>query len=356
MNVVERQSRSENGADNVAEREIFRRWLEILEGIRVSEHREPIINKEQFLQMLEMARVTQQPIVFVAIGCQDWVKPEWSETDTDRIMGKVTAENKRAKRFVAELAGFSQALSSFNVPHRIHFSLSDIEALMHIHLQNLGLVIHNDDAEEVLKRNVRFLAQKLQENGAQVEPFNHSQILQKILGTEDLAEMQSKISGSGEVNYRQFLDNLYVLDIETTAQQFIGENEVGPAWLDIQSFNFIDDVIALQNTAAQVAPEMPILSLFPNAGNWHAGQQATVTFPSKQDVVARMIGSQSTPQTQEEWLNKVHRTKDRDLISVLENLGQDGVAISSGPEKMAAVRMFFSIVFGFDPLQNRTQE
>lgn len=356
MQTVEQRDSEITKPDVRVHREILQRWVERVSQIRVSQDREPIINKEKFLSLLEVAQTTQVPLHFVAIGCQDWVKPGWGDPTVDRIMGKISGDNKRAQRFITEMAEFSKALTTLRVPHAIHFSLSDIEALIHIHLQNMGLVIHNSNAAELLDKNVAFLSDKLQGKGAPVEPFIHSEVLKSLLHMDSLEELQKYFSGQDTVHYRVFLDALYEFDLRETAQHLVGIDELGPVWLDIQSFNFGDDVIALENAAKAVAPEMPILSLFPNAGNWHAGQQTSASFPSRESIVAEIIQSNTTPQTQAEWVNRLHKTKDATLNQAIQTFGHEAVTITSGEEKTLAVRLFFQLVFGFDPLEQGAQE
>ncbi len=326
-------------------------WVEQLAQLRLSESRDSIINKERFIELLVESVQTQRPVSFVALGCQDWVKPDWGDPHVDRIMGKIQRNNKRAQRFTTEMASFSTALTSLGVPHKIHFSLSDIEALLHIHLHNMGLTIHNEDATEVLERNVLFLVEELQKLGAQVEHFIHSDLLQRMFQTTTLDELQQCIAGKSAVSYRTFLDQLYKIDLAHTAHHCVHENTLGPVWLDIQSLNFTEDVVSLAQAAQEVAPDMPILTIFPNAGNWHAGQEATTTFPNKEQVIAQMLGHTKIPASQQEWVNKMHKTKDGILIELLQKFGHEITGISSGLEKTLAVRAFFQLVFEFDPFE-----
>ncbi|MBP9699742.1 hypothetical protein KBD71_00505 [Candidatus Woesebacteria bacterium] len=328
---------------------IIDHWVGQLAQLRISDIRESIINKQRFIDLLVKSVQTQTPLSFIALGCQDWVKPEWGDPHVDRIMGRINSSNKRARRFTTEVASFSSALISLGVPHQIHFTLSDIEALIHIRLQNMGLTIHNSDAQEVLEKNVRFLTEELQKLGAQVVQFTHSTVLEDLFGTTNLAELQQRITGHHTVKYRTFLDNLYKVDLTQTAIHVAGENTLGPVWLDIQSLNFTDDVISLAQAAQEVAPDMPILTIFPNAGSWHAGQQASITFPKREDVVAQMLGHTRTPASQKEWKDKVHKTNDEKLIQLLQKFGQEISVIDSGMEKTLAVRAFFQLVFEFDP-------
>lgn len=344
-NHLERNTQVENA--------LLSRWADHLEKIQISEHREPVINKEKLLALMEEAQATQNPLVFIALGCQDWIKPEWGDPDVDRIMGRIRPDDKRAKRFITEMASFSSSLRSLSIPHRIHFSLSDIEALLHIHLQNMGLTIHNQDASEIVGKNVSVMADKLLEHGVHVSPFIHSQVLAELLGANTLEEMQTQIAGTTEIYYQDFLRNLYITDIQKTRKHFVGEDGLGPVWLDIQSFNFTEDVTSLEQAARTFAPEMPILSIFPNAGNWHATHQPSVQFPSRDDLIAQMMGLSATPQSQAEWLKKLHKTRDDVLVEAFERFQQERPTITSGSEKTLAVRMFFQLAFNFDPLADQ---
>lgn len=332
------------------------RWVSELEGISLSENRSAVINREQLLASLIEAHRTQQPLVFVAIGCQDWIKPEWIDNQEDRLLGKIRVDDKRVKRFIAEMAQFSASLRSLHIPHRFHLSLSDVEPLMHIKLQNMGLVIQNPEAVEFLDQNVTGLTTQLQSHGVAIEPFSHAHVLADHFQTTSLDELQTMIAGKKNPSNREFLDGLYAVDLTHTCTSFVAPNEVGPVWLDIQSFNFSEEVASLAQIAQDVSPDLPILSVFPNAGNWRAAHHTSPKFSSREQLLAEIVGLQSLPQTPQEWWKKLHKSKDEAISGALLLLGQEPVTITSGQEKSLAVRMFMKAAFDLDPLSSDSKE
>jgi len=330
---------------NYFEKRLMMEWLTILEQNKVSEIRQPIINKERLLELIITAQRTQQPLVFVAIGCQDWIKPEWGDPRKDRIMGKISPEDKRVRRFVNEMSSFSQALSSFEVPHRIHFSLSDIEALIHIELHNMGLVIHDPDKSR-LELYVINLATSIQLNGGVVEPFIHSKILQKLFQFPTLQGYQEFLTGQSDPSYRDFLDREYVVDLSLVANYFVRPNELGPVWLDIQSFNFEDDVISFEKMAQETNPEMPILSIMPNAGNWHGRTKPQGIFPQRSEILSLLIGLNQQPKGEEDWSRKLSKAKNEPLQQLISGI----------MEKVFAVRLVSLLAFGIDPMLKESRE
>lgn len=349
----------QNSQELVSKKEVFEdklltTWLDLLSRNQVSEIRSPIINREQLLGMLQISKRTQHPIVIVAIGCQDWIKPEWGDPRKDRLMGRISPQGKRAGRFTQEMAKFSQALSSFQIPHRIHFSLSDIEALIHMELQNMGLEIHNPDPE-LLAENVIQLADKIQSLGGQISPFIHSQRLHKLLQTPDLRSYQQRVAQKTNPTYREFLDRQYEIDLGLLANTFVGPNEVGPIWLDIQSFNFEDDVRSFEATVRMVSPQMPVLSILPNAGNWHGRLKPMGTFPTRDEVLASLMRFEHLPQDQTDWVRKLRKAKNEPLEQLISEIFAESFMITNAQQKTLAVRLLCLLAFGMDPLENHNE-
>lgn len=315
---------------------------------------ESLLNKNRFLILLEQAWATQTPLVFIAIGCPDWIKMQTENGDTSLMIGKLHHDNKRIQRFALEMASFSQALSSFGIPHRMHFSLSDIQAHM-TGQKSLSTEPQNTDLTEILESNDLLFAEKFNTLGIPIYHFKHSQVLAKILGEDSIDKLPQAIARQTEISLPQFLFNLYELDLQFTATHFVDTTEKGPVWLDIQSANQTDENSLIRRASKRLEGSMPFLSLFPNAGDWHASHRSSVVFPKREDLIAQLLGLNSIPQNTQEWMNKIHKIKDEKIIEILRMLGQDAAPITSGIKKTLAVRTFFKLVFSFDPLENKLE-
>lgn len=333
------------------ERALINSFVEHLTSIQISTDRVPVTNSERLTELLYTAQSQRKTLVFTAIGCQDWLPAPTDDPQTDKIMGKLSSDQKRVARFSQEMADFSQALSSFDVPHRIHLSLSNIEPLIHIKLQNMGLRIHNPDTA-LLDDNVHFLADLIRSKGGNVDAFIHSSVLQQLTQTDSLRAFQELIAGHPNPTYRDFLDNEYRFDVKNTAAAFVQPHELGPVWLDIQSFSYHEDVISLARAAQELAPEMPLLSIFPNAGNWSSRTRPQANFPSRLEVLSTKLGFDRKPETEVEWLKKLRKAKNEPLVEIISTLLQEAFQISSVEEKNLAIRIIYLLVFGVDPLEN----
>ncbi len=334
------------------QKKLLQAWTEGLKNHGVSELRSPVIHPERFIALLHQAQQEQKTLVFSALGCQDWVDAEWANPETDKLLGRIQPDGKRAKRFIQEMSSLSSALESFGVKHRIHFSLSNIEGLLHLHLNNMGLNILNEDAPEIMRDNVEKLAQKMQSMNASVVPFDHTQLLTQLTQASSLEDIQLRLTGKTAPSYREFLDALYAYDAACTAPSFVQNSELGPVWLDIQSFNFEKDVLSLETAFKTVAPEMPLLSIFPNAGNWRAATKPQATFASRSEIVANMLRVQPIPGDESQWMKKIHKSRDEDLIRALSDVYREGMSITNGQEKTFFSRLFYELAFGIDPLSH----
>lgn len=330
------------------EKHLLQQWVLRIGQNQTSELRDPIINGDRFVELLLQAQEEQRELVFVAIGCQDWIKIDSSDSNQVMGMGKLSLSNKRVSRFVDEVADFSKALSSFKIKHRICFSLSDIEALLHMELGNMGATIVNHD-RQLLIDNVFLLANAIQEKGGIIQPFIHSELLLEITQAHSLREFQTIIAGENPT-YRAFLDNEYPFDLQNTPLALMKSENTGPIWLDIQSFNFRDEVDSFADAARKVAPDMPLLSIFPNAGNWKGGQKPKGTFPPREELLASLIGLDMTPDNLDQWVAKLRKAKNIPLEQIINGIFNNEFAIASVEEKILAVRIICLLGFGFDPL------
>ncbi len=299
---------------------LLQRWMEQIGMVQ---------NPQSFIALLQSSLQTKRPVVFFGKGCPHLITTPRGRNRTHKAIGAQRNHTNRVKRFSKELASFQAALQSFSIPHRIHLSLSDVEARMYNEHPAMGVVLHNDDLHESLKTNEQFFRDAIAAAGAFATLFSHSQTLQSLSGPRDLK--------AATVIPRDFLDRLYEFDLTTTAPHFVSRDELGPVWLDIQSTSFADEMTAQQRAAHTIAPTMPVLSAFPNAGNWNSGVVGTRDFWTKEDVLAAILGLKQVPQPNE-WRNKLHRIPDPQIIDILSRSSRrDDIQILDGVDKNLAV-------------------
>lgn len=332
----------------IANQQLIEMWVESLTEAGKGIVEVPIENKDIFIDLLLTAQREQKTLVFMAIGCPDWIKPEWGDPTHDRLIGEIDKKNKRGQRFSQEIALFQQALTSFNIPHRIHFSLSNVELAMQIELKNMGLEIHSMDPLNNLAESMNVLVENVQDLGGRIEPFDHLELVRQLLQEDDLALLQSIIARSSAPTMREFLDALYAFDVTQTAPALVNDDEIGPVILDTQTFEFTDDVIALRTAAKKLDPDLPILAIFSNAGNWHAAPSPLSSIMNKKEFLADQLEI-PFKENPEEIAQQLLNQSDATVVRFLENLGHS-LTIENHEEKLSAIQMLMLIAYNWDPL------
>ncbi len=283
------------------------RWLESV----VHQSAVPAINLPLASKLIHKAQLTQQPLVFVGIGCQDWQK---LDQQTWHI-GKVSPENKRARRFAEEISQFQSSLTSLGIKSRFNLSLSNVELECPL-VQSLDSAI--DDLEWA-RNNARIsqenLASLIDRAGGQINWFDHWQIF--------------KTHQSSASSYAEFMTNLFNFDLSHTAQIFVGTGQIGPIWLDCQSTSFNEVARLFQTVAAD--SNLPILAPFKNAGNWHAKPVSQNNFPNATRLMAEFRLKPAAGKS--EWVNKNLRMPDPVILAALKALGINDFTIDDDWEK-----------------------
>lgn len=319
----------------------------------------PTVNKERFDDLIKKAQTNNKTLVFIALGCQNWLIPDWGNPEENRIISLIGKDNKKAQRFATGLTSFQRALESFDVQTEIHFSLSDIEARLHLQLQNMGLTIHNSEsALENQDKNIASIVELVKKAGGNIIPFSHSKLIEETLETRSLQEIQTLIAGHKNPTMREFLDGLYAFDLSQLVAHFTTPNKLGPVWLDIISINFQEDIHILRQLASRLAPDLPIIAPFKNGGNWHAKPVAESTFLTKKEMVSDELAIDSRL-TKEDWLRQARGKPDQAIANLLAKL-EFQMTINSSEDQVEALALLASTTFpGWDArpfLENKAIE
>jgi len=302
-------------------------------------------DKKLFSQLLSLSGETEQPLLFILMGCHDWKKPSWGNPETDRLIGKISKSGKRIQRFAQELTSFQIAIQSLtNTPHHFFLSLSETEAIMHHTQKNMGLVIHNNDLPGDLKSNLQNLSQSIEEQGSTITPFSHLEVIKKFFRTDNLLEIQQKLSTNPQnPHFDDFLKNLYGLDVRHLPDFFSTPNTIGTILLDLISTDYEDDRKILQSQRDKNNPSLVILNPFNNAGNWESRPSPSNLFPTKLGMISQALDINPTLPA-EEWFDKAHQAHDKKVTNLLAKLNIF-VTIHDSNTKTDAVNKLIEIAF-----------
>jgi hypothetical protein len=298
-----------------SQRQLLESWLHRVDSSCVK----PVQNPGGAIELLHQAKITGQALSFVAIGCADW--QDWSDGH-EKVwhIGKINSDNKRARRFAEEVAQWQNSLSSLGINSVINFSLSNVEILDPIG-SNLDSRL---DDPEIAAGNVgssnQEMAHLLRAAGANIRQFDHFQIWQRLA------------QPTRARNSLEFLDSLIRFDFSVTAPLLVDPNEVGPIWLDIQSFAFKESSHLFRLLASEAAPDLPLITPFRNSGNWHARPETKNTFPDIFELLNREFGFKPA-QSQSEWKEKALKIPDSATLAALRALGVTNLVTDDNWEK-----------------------
>lgn len=305
-------------------------WLKIVEQKSLAS----IINFDRTVAFFQQAQKTGQTIAFVAIGCADWV--DWS-TEKEKIwhVGRVDSSNKRLDRFTNEVGFFQNSLLSFGINSIINISLSNAEMFDN---RPQGLDGRFDDLD-LARQNVflsnQSLTAKLAEKKINFKLFNHWQLIQQL----------GFVTQKSFSLYLDFIKELYCFDLSITGPNLVNSDQIGPIWLDIQSFSWPELVEAMRRNAQICAPELPILAPFINAGNWHAKPEPENRFPNAFELMQEKFNFKPA-NSKPEWLAKTVKLPDNLILSALQALGfQDFTIDDNWDRRKQAVDLLANIVF-----------
>ncbi|MCL1839483.1 hypothetical protein FWF89_00570 [Candidatus Saccharibacteria bacterium] len=282
---------------------LVREWVKTLDSKAVCDYRKPVVGN--LTELLVKAFGQNRTLTFVGASCQPWMKVS-TIPEVDAIP-LIDPTRKRPRRFAAEVASFFRALESFGINYRFMYTVSDIEVRVHAELGNMGLQIANIDAMENARANQDMLVGMLLEAGVNVQRFSELDALTQYLRPNSLEHLQWLMAGR-DPTYAQFLSSLYELEF-TTVLPAIAEDELA-IWLDVQTFAYRDLVEDFEMKAREFAPDVPLVSVIKNCGNWNYGSIEQNTFLSKNELLAKLCGfdirdKHQVPVTTDEWKNKL---------------------------------------------------
>jgi len=300
---------------------------------------------KKFTQLLDFSQVKQQPITFIVMGCHDWNKPSWGNSEKDRLIGTISQSGKRVQRFAQEFNTFQKAIKSLtNIDHNFLLSISDVESTMHDKLKNMGLVIHNVNLSNMLESNLKELSQAITNNDGSVTPFSHLEVIQEIMQTNDLKKIQQQLSTDPQnPHFTDFLEKLYEFDIQHLLNFFSTPNDVGKVWLDLISTDYAQDKEIFRNLKNQHNPDLILLNPFKNNGNWGSRPSPFNLFPTKLDMISQALNINSTLSVKE-WFHKAHQAPDKKVANLLAELNIS-VTIHNRNTKTDAVNKLIKIAF-----------
>lgn len=319
-----------NNKIELAKTRLLSTWLENVNCQSLT----PIVNFDKTVNLFHQAQSSGQILAFIAIGCADWV--DWSNS-SEKIwhVGKIEATNKRLNRFAHAVLAFQQALLSFGVNSTINISLSNVE--MHDERPQ-GLDGRFDDltlAKENISLSNKMMMNKFSELGINCTFFDHWQLVTQLGFVT-----QKQFSA-----YLDFIKDLYSFDLSCTGHALVGPGQLGPVWLDIQSFSFPELIITLRKEAQFCAPDLPILSPFKNASNWHAQAEPENHFPNIFELMHNQFQFKPA-QSKEEWLEKSLKLPDEIILAALEALGITDIIIDNNwTKRKQAIEILSLIAF-----------
>ena len=289
-------------------------WVKTLESKTICDYRAPVIGN--FAELLVRAYGQNRTMTFVGVSCQPWTKVSTiPEVDAIPLIDRTC---KKPRRFVAEVASFFRALESFGIGYRFFYSVSDIEVEMHVALENMGLRIENADAICNVRKNQEILIEMLLDAGVNVCGFSETEVLMRELKATSLHELQRKIAGP-DPSYAELLNALYEFEFATVLPSLVEDEFV--VWLDVQTFAYRHLVEDFEAQARQFAPDVPLVSVIRNCGNWNCGGVAMNAFLTKQELFAQICGfdirdKRQVPTDQDGWRSKLMHLNSHKLSEV----------------------------------------
>lgn len=314
---------------------LLHQWLNHVEDHSLT----PSTNLGHAKEILHQSQISGQTVAFVAIGCADWV--DWSN-ETEKIwhIGKIDPSNKRAERFVNEVSDFQRSLTTLGITSVINIALSNVE-MNNPHSQGLdGRFDDHQLAKENIATSNQSISKMLLSAGVNCQSFDHWKTINQLGFNEPV-----RIPNS----YLDFIKTLYSFDLTRTGKALVRPNQLGPIWLDIQSFNFPELVEAFRQELKRLALELPILAPFKNCGNWHSKAEPKNFFPTALDL---MQSWQRRPaESPTTWVEKTLHLPDETILAALNTFEVNDLAISGWKERIDAVRVLSIIAFSWDPIE-----
>jgi len=321
----------------------------------------PIHNTEQLTSLCNKATLEQKPLILLVMGCHDWRTPPWAietpEEDTVRIIRRITTETPRAQKTAQGFVELQVAFASFGVNTQTFLTLSNVEALMHNSLENMGRQLVNHDLLENLEQSQQSLLNLIHQKGGEAMPFDHQKVLFQLTGFTDLRELQQVLTGEQCPTVRQLDDSLYQFDLYNLPRFFSDQIDcAGIIWIDIISTTlFHEDSQRLREVAKSVNPHIPIMAPFFNGGNWSAKPVCDTPIPSKTDILSGLLNIASRSLCEENWVARLMGTSDKTLQTCMKNLGIE-VLIDNKEDRAWVVNFIFRLAFGEKPIQPRHHE
>jgi len=314
----------------LAQKSLVSLWLEQVNQQSLA----PIINQEKAVDLLSQAKSTKQEVAFVAIGCADWV--DWSNAE-EKIwhVGRIDKTNKRLSRFTNEVLSFQQALLSFGINSVINISLSNVE--MHDERPQ-GLDGRFDD-QPLAQNNIDA------SNQALIDKFSEAKINFQFFDHWHLVNQLGFVTPRKFDTYLDFIKVLYAFDLSFTGPALVKSNQIGPVWLNIQAFSFPELVATLRKEAETCAPDLPILSPFKNASNWHAKPETENRFLNAIELMASQFQFKLTS-SETNWREKNLKLPDPVILAALNVLEiQDFIINDDWEKRKLAIEILAQIAF-----------
>lgn len=322
----------------VAQNRLLELWLDT----SASQGKLPPINLPKAKEALEAARVNREPVELLAIGCHDWAMPEDGFPNRDWTIRRIFSDNKRLQRFSHELSSFQTSLRSFGVATNFHFTMSDVEATMLIHFDDMDAVLHNkEDAQGNMIESFKTAQKVLTKSEVEIKPFDHLCIAQDLTQTHELSLTRNTIAGSANPSLRELSDGLYRFDLTHVRSHFTKDKP--HLLLNIQSIEFDEEIESLKKSVENVSPNTPIIFPARNAGNWHAAPEPEIEFLDAQGVISGLLGINEKDADHLEWKRIVHGKSDgvlRETSDILE------VTLDVKNERELLVSFLSALAFG----------
>ncbi|MEK7079008.1 MAG: hypothetical protein AAB929_02965 [Patescibacteria group bacterium] len=324
------------------QRNLLKKWID---GLGETIHP---IRPLQFVSLAEEAKKSGKQLGFFSVACHNWRKPEGGTPDVDWTIEKINPENKRLNNLGKELQNFESALRSFGINPVFHITFSSIEIEALLANPKMGAVIHNrETAMDNASKSFAGIIQEFSKFNINLVPFNHTEKVMRATGASNLPEIQTHLAPhTGTL--REFSDSLYRLDLNMVAPAIIGDGEIGPIILNMQSIEYEEEVKGFLTAAETV--QNPIIVPFRNAGNWNSAPSSINQFPTKQELLNTTIGIPKRSSRSWVWAELLRSLPDRLLETALENLGLEDSKINSAEDQLLSIRALCMISFDEDPI------
>lgn len=314
-------------------------WLTHIQEVSTITPTNPLSLKSAILT----AKISGNPINFIAIGCQNWQREKTGRITNEQNQNMFIRpiSGKRSQKCASELASLQRSLDSFGVDSVILQSISNVEALAHINHGNMGITISNDDAIVVANESTNELSRLLEEAGAKSVSFNHLEVLKTISGFNNIDSIQRFFCEGDSPNPHVFLKNLYRFDLKILAEHLpsLLQQKPGPiVWLDIQSSSFEAEFLSFRAIAGEVNPNLPIIGPFANSGNWGSKHKGVSSFPTKDSLIRQNLNIRPDLPL-EQFQQALWNTKDEKIQTFLGELGISIGQINSKDAKAQAVQI-----------------